>query len=98
MAGKYNTYKRYPPYNLVGDLNSDHNLWNYEHNDKNGETLLDLEENINHQLIVDSKDKPIFFSRRWLKSYNPNLCHFQMQPLPTSRTVLPDFLAASIDM
>ncbi|XP_072390744.1 uncharacterized protein [Diabrotica undecimpunctata] len=79
----------------IGDFNSHHNKWGYENNDENGEKLLEWAKENDIHLIHSLKDKTTFFSRRWRKGYNLDLCwvstNSQMLPLPSSRTVLPSF-------
>nr|CAI5847833.1 unnamed protein product [Callosobruchus analis] len=79
----------------IGDFNSHHNLWGYESNDRSGELLHEWAEINNLQLVFNAKDRPTFYSRRWLRGYNPDLCFVscdaQSLPLPNVRVVLPDF-------
>lgn len=79
----------------VGDFNSHHELWRYDKNDENGESLVNWSE-LNHTcLIFDAKDHSTFHSAAWKKDYNPDLCFVSMnpdnEPLPTSRKVISNF-------
>lgn len=59
---------------FVGDFNSHHQQWGYDHNDNNGNILVDwmLLENID--LIHNVKDRGTFHSARHHRDYCPDLC------------------------
>lgn len=79
----------------IGDFNSHHSLWKYASNDINGESLVDWSDCNQLHLVFDAKDRGTFFSRRWLRDYNPDLCFVSSdhtnRPIPAFRTVLKDF-------
>lgn len=79
----------------TGDFNSHNTLWGYESNDTNGVTLSEWAESANAYLIFDAKDRKSFYSTRWGRDYNPDLCFVSSdetnRPLNISRKVLEDF-------
>lgn len=58
----------------VGDFNSHSDIWGYDDNDINGDTLNDWINANNFSLIYSHQDKKTFLSARWKKEYNPDLC------------------------
>lgn len=79
----------------LGDFNCHHNLWGYEQNDNNGISLCKWMENNNFHLHFNAKDKNSFYSARWRKEYNPDLCitstDENYQPLLINKEVLSEF-------
>lgn len=58
----------------IGDFNSHNQLWGYNTNDVNGNTLLEWMQLNNLELIYNAKEKGTFYSRRHLNYYSPDLC------------------------
>jgi hypothetical protein len=67
--------KKFPhPAIYVGDFNSHNQLWGYdEHNNADGNRLLEWMTLNNLHLIYHPKDKGTFKSARWRKDYTPDL-------------------------
>jgi hypothetical protein len=57
----------------VGDFNSHHLNWGYEHNDSNGKWLAEWSSNASLHLLTDLKQRRTFRSARWQKEYSPDL-------------------------
>jgi hypothetical protein len=57
----------------VGDFNSHNQLWGYEHNDVDGNRLLEWMTLNKLHLFYHPKDKETFKSARWGKAYTPFL-------------------------
>jgi hypothetical protein len=57
----------------VGDFNSHNQLWCYEHNDADGNRLLERTTLNKLHLIYHPKDKGTFKLARWEKDYTPDL-------------------------
>jgi hypothetical protein len=57
----------------VGDFNSQNQLWDYEHNDADGNRLLKWMTLNKLHLIYHPNDKGTFKSARWGKDYTPDL-------------------------
>lgn len=79
----------------LGDFNSHHMSWGYNANDPNGDALKEWSESRNLFLVFDAKDRKTFFSARWRRGYNPDICFVSKdrsdRPLPVTRKVLEDF-------
>ena len=78
----------------VGDFNSHHATWVYEHADSNGDWLMEWSSQLNLSLVIDLKQKRSFHSARWDRDYSPDMCwvtSYNGQPLQTSVRVLDDF-------
>lgn len=78
-----------------GDFNSHHSNWRYATCDQNGLQLMEWADiNLLH-LLFDAKDRSTFWSARWSRGYNPDLCFVTSDnnntPLHSSRRVLQDF-------
>src|SRR5699024_8323289 len=89
-----NLVLNYRPAVYIGDFNCHHNLWGYAENDRNGLALVSWMELNNLHLVFDGKVRKSFYSARWKKEYNPDLCFVTMTnevPLQTSRDVLSGF-------
>lgn len=80
---------------FVGDFNSHHTQWGYQRNNDNGTSLSNWAESANLFLVHDLKQLPTFYSARWRRSYNPDLCFLTKdkneRPLKTTRKVLKAF-------
>jgi hypothetical protein len=80
---------------IIGDFNSHHNLWGYDNNDLNGESIFEWMDREDVSLLFDAKDNGTFWSGRWQKDYNPDLCFVTRdvfrRPLYANRKVLNDF-------
>ena len=78
----------------VGDFNSHHATWGYEHADSNGDWLMEWSSQLNLSLVIDLKQKLSFHSARWDRDYSPDLCwvtSYNGQHIQTSLQVLDDF-------
>ena len=56
-----------------GDFNSHHELWDYQHNNFDGELLVNWINNEDLHVIHSSKDRKTFRSARWNTETNPDL-------------------------
>jgi hypothetical protein len=69
-----NTLEKLPhPAIYVGDFNSHNQVWGYEHNDIDGNRLMEWMTLYNMHLIYHPKDIGTFRSARWQKEYTPDL-------------------------
>lgn len=57
-----------------GDFNSHHTSWRYAENDQNGMKLTEWADANHLHLVFDAKDKHTFWSARWRRGFNPDLC------------------------
>lgn len=58
----------------IGDFNSHHTSWGYRDINTCGNDLLEWSEVEKVRLVHDAKQKGTFWSARWNKEYNPDLC------------------------
>ena len=79
----------------TGDFNSHSTEWGYRVSDKAGDQLSQWTNDNNLHLLYDPKQKGTFHSARWKKDYSPDTCFVtcddEHQPLPTTRTIEPQF-------
>lgn len=70
-------------------------LVGYNTNDANSDTLKEWSESRNLFLVFYAKDRSTFFSARWRRGYNPDLCFVSRnqsdKPLAVTRKLLEDF-------
>ncbi|KAH1008100.1 hypothetical protein HUJ04_005246 [Dendroctonus ponderosae] len=59
---------------VIGDFNSHHSAWGYDHNDSNGDLVEHWAESNGLSLIHDPKLPCSFNSKIWKQGYNPDLC------------------------
>lgn len=87
------------PYNhpaiYVGDFNSPHSEWGYRHSLNNGDQLYEWATLNDMHLVFDPKQGGSFFSARWRRPTNPDLCFVTRgksnNPIPTNQQYLPIF-------
>ncbi|EFA13161.1 hypothetical protein TcasGA2_TC015965 [Tribolium castaneum] len=85
-----NLVLNYHPAIYIGNFN----LWGYAENDRNGLALVSWMELNKLHLVFDGKTRKSFYSARWKKEYNPDLCFVTINnevPLQASRDVLSGF-------
>lgn len=70
-----NVFPRFEkPSIVLGDFNSHHILWGYDEIDQDGTNLVNWMAREDYSLLHSASDPGTFFSRRWNRSYSPDLC------------------------
>ncbi len=80
---------------VLGDFNSHHTLWGYDDIDQDGTNLTNWMTREDFSLLHSASDPGTFFSRRWNRSYSPDLCFLSKdsngETIPATRRILKGF-------
>src|ERR1700744_1819987 len=80
---------------VLGDFNSHHTLWGYDDIDQDGTNLINWMTREDYSLLHSASDPGTFFSRRWNRSFSPDLCFLSKdsngQTIPATRRILKGF-------